>query len=88
MLDEEEPKRLCNPLENCLNPKTCKAYMKITLPDQLIVQNSSPNKWGNIVAQKGFPVSACRPFRQNHFTGPILYYYEIRTTSPLVSNEG
>jgi hypothetical protein len=71
-------KRLCNrnPLENCWNPTTGKATMKVTLPDQLIVHNTSPLQWGNIVARKGFPisVSACRQLQQNHFAGPIIYF--------------
>jgi hypothetical protein len=63
--------------------------MKIKLPDGLAVHNSSPLDWGNAVARKGFLVSAdFRPFVQNHFSGPILYYYEIKTKSPLVSTEG
>jgi hypothetical protein len=59
--------------------------MKI-MPDQLTVHNSSP-KWRNIVARKGFPLSACRPLQQNHFAGPVLYYYEITAKSPLLYNE-
>jgi hypothetical protein len=87
VLDGEEPKTLCNPAENVWNPSTGKAYMKVTLPDQLNVHNHSPTKWGNIIAQKGFFLSACRPLQQSH-SGPILYYYEIKTTSPFVINEG
>jgi hypothetical protein len=83
-----EAKRLCNPTKNCWNPGTGKATMKVTLPDQLNVHNRSPDKWGNIVALKGFPVSAChRQFQQKHFTAPILYYYEITTKSSPKHNE-
>jgi hypothetical protein len=81
---EVEAKRLCNPAKNVWNPITGKATMKVTLPDQLIVHNSSPDKWGNIVALKGFPVSASR---KNHFAGPILYYYEIKIKSTSKHNE-
>jgi hypothetical protein len=89
-----EPKRLCNPLGNCWDPFSGKkakgkATLKVTQPDQLSVINTSSSKWGHIVAQKGFPVSACcRPLQQNHFTGPLIYYFEITTTSSLVSTEG
>jgi hypothetical protein len=88
VLDEKEPKRLCNPLGNGWNPSTGKATMKVTQPDQLIVHNSSPNKWWYIVARKGFLITECRQLLQKHFSGPILYYYEITTKSPLVSGEG
>jgi hypothetical protein len=63
--------------------------MKVSLPDQLIVHNSLPTNWGNIVARKGFPISAyCRPLQQqNRFAGPILYYYEIKIKSSSKHNE-
>jgi hypothetical protein len=82
-----EAKRLCNPLGNGWNPSTGKATMKVSLPDQLIVHNSSPQKWGSIVARKGFLLAAFRQLQQNHFAGPILYYYEISTTSASKHNE-
>jgi hypothetical protein len=88
--EQEETKRLCNPLGNDWNPSAGKATMKIAQPDGLAVHvhNSSPVDWGNIIAQKGFPVSASRQFRQNYFARPILYYYEITAKSPLLLNEG
>jgi hypothetical protein len=88
----EEAKRLCNPAENFWNSKSltskaAKATMEIILPDQLTVHNSSPTTWGNIVAQKGFLLYK-RSLQQNDFPRPILYYYEITTTSALVFNGG
>jgi hypothetical protein len=49
----------------------------------LIVHNTSPDDWGNVDALKGFPLSfsACRQLQQNHFAGPIIYYYEIKIMS-------
>jgi hypothetical protein len=87
VVGEIEAKRLCNPRGNSWNPGTGKATMKVT-QDGLAVHNTSSNKWGNILARKGFLLSTCRPLQQNNFAGPILYYYEIIAKSQLLFNEG
>jgi hypothetical protein len=88
VVEEIEAKRLCNPLGNGWSPHNSKATLKITMPEQLRVHNSSPLIWGNIVAMEGFPVSACRLLQRNNYAGPILYYYEVMAKSPLLFNEG
>jgi hypothetical protein len=71
-------KKVCNPEKNGWDFEKAEAAL---LSSNGLQASNNSEKWVNVFAAKGFPISGegCRP---RHFFGTIIYYFEVSQKSP------